>query len=264
MNFLPSKKFLTRAGISLLLIGGWFYFSSSNSSKIASNENGKIENNGGVLVFSRNKDTFSTKTENTNEWNISGDTSANNTGGNLLSDSSGSNTASVSGAISKNSFTPIALSELKTVDDDSTKALQKYAEDLVFALKPYSYDGLPNEGFLTMNAIENNNAEDLKKVGVMSELHKVVGNTLLKIQVPNVIAPRHLSLLNNILKISYFDKIMSGALEDPTNVMASVNGYKKETGDFINSITDINDFFKTKNITFTKGEKIKIYINSIE
>lgn len=159
---------------------------------------------------------------------------------------------------------PYKLTDLNITEDDSTESFKKYADDLILALKPYSNKDLPNEGYVTMEAIEKNMPEELIKIDLMSQIHKMVSNTLLKMTVPKNIASIHLNLVNNSIKLSYLDSILATAFENPNDVIPTVNQYKKETENMVTYILNLNKFFVDKGIEFGPDQQIDIYVNLIK
>lgn len=267
MDYLPSKNFLFRVLALFLLFGGWFFFSGNNAggnSKINNKNIGTVEKNGGSLVFSKNQEKGNTSKDLSlaDEWKIEND----NAGNNSINFLSAKNTANVSKTNIQNipQFKPYKQNYLNIISGEGKEDIKKYAQNLVLAIKPYSLKNLPNEGYLAMQAIMTGNTEDLEKIAIMGQIHKVVSETLLEMEVPKEIAGLHLSLLNNTAKISFIDSVLAEAFENSSFVMSFVNDYKRETDSLVSNINKINKFFSDKNIQFGPDEKIRIYINNIE
>ncbi len=274
MEYLPSNKFAKRAGIILLLFGAWFVFSENGTAdkNIAIDKEvdaiEKIEKRGNVLVFSRENTSLSKENdqETTNKWHWIEEEEEETTKKSepTYTRQTSDNTASISNSVTKKGFISYKFSNLNIVYDKNDAVYKKYAKDLVTALKPYSLTNLPNEGYLVMQAIQTGNSQDFEKIRIMSELHKVVAETLLGMQVPNEISSQHLKLVNNCAKISYIDLLLSLALESPDTVIATVNDFKRETDELVLNINQINKFFSEKKIEFGPEEQINLYINLIK
>lgn len=254
MEYLPSKKFIVRAIISILLIGGWFSYSALSGPKVTKIPDGTLENNGGIVVFSRNKGSDSSSLGEPLNWEDS--ETVNN--GSAPTGTTINNTANISGATVNSSFYPIKLAELNTNDLNNIAGFQKYAKSLSSALKPYSYEGIPSELDMALEFTQTLDEALITKIDVLSQLHKVVGDTLLKIQVPDELGWRHLNLVNNSLELSYLDKQMSENLGDSKKMPEILARFQIVSKLFISSISDLNNFFADKKITFDDKSNIKI------
>lgn len=256
MEYLPSKNFIQKAAIGLLLFGGWFYFfGASNDQKIV-----VINTDAATQSDTKEETIFGS----TILGKMFGDTKAINDVGER-----NDSTASATNAISstKNNiledFKKITPREITSFSNATKADYENYGRELVSALKPYGNPELANEGELTIIAISSGDQNLLKKISETANIHMAVAENLQKIKVPDEIMFRHLFLINDIRKISYLDGMMLTTFENPEKVLDVVNKYKLATISFMNSIVDINDFFKEKGITFSEGEKIQIYINSV-
>ncbi|HRY62816.1 MAG TPA: hypothetical protein P5056_03555, partial [Candidatus Paceibacterota bacterium] len=154
--------------------------------------------------------------------------------------------------------------ELNSFRGATNSDFETYAKGLVVSLKPYARPDLPNEGDITLSALESGDADGLKNVLLMAQIHYAIANELKTLKVPEEIKFRHLFLINNIETLSYADGLMVNAFDDPKMGIEAVNLYQSATKGLMNSLADINDFFKTKGIVFSQDEKLKIYINTLQ
>jgi hypothetical protein len=256
MEYLPSKNFIQKAAIGLLLFGGWFYF-------FGADKNPKIITQNNISQITKNTTNAG---NNPSMWEkIFGgnkDASEKTTKNNLLASVKNSVNLKEETVLSK--FKKTTASDLNSFSGATRLDYENYGKELVAALRPYANPGLANEGEVTMNAIASGDHRLLQKVTETANIHLTVADDLQKIKVPEEIKFRHLFLINDIRKISYLDGVMLLSLENPSKAFEAVNQYKLATISFMNSIVDINDFFKEQGINFSEGEKIQIYINSVQ
>lgn len=266
MEYLPSKKFLTRVLALFLALGGWFFFSGNNfiaNSEINNKNIGIVEKRDGTLVFSKNqeKESLFAGLSASDDWSLENNNQEETQY--LINKLATDKNEEIIKESSLFDFKPYKKNDLNIITIENESVLQKYANDLASALKPYSLKGLPNEGFLAMQAIETNNFEDFKKIEVMGQIHKVVTETLLKMQVPNELSTRHLDLINSSAKISHIDSKLAKNYDNPGTILFNANEFKKSSEELVFSIENINLFFAKKEIGFGPDKQIDIYINLI-
>lgn len=257
MEYLPSKKFGQKVLALLIVTVGWFYFSGKNTGSIINNNLAKDES--GLMVFSRTTNTPEPDMARRDEW---GNISENNTAQTVSSVRQNPLTLGNDNILS--GMTDTFASEIKTFSGTSKELYKNYGKKLVLALKPYSSSELPNEGEIAAKALGSGDYSELEKILAMGKLHAIVAINLKKIEVPEEIKFRHLFLIKNIEKLSFLDGILADAFEDPKRSINAIERHRVETNGLLDSVIDINNFFKEKAVDFTKDEKIMIYIKGIK
>ncbi len=141
-----------------------------------------------------------------------------------------------------------------TIEEDTKASQQVYGNALALVLAAASGTEYRDTLIAIDNATSNIDPSQLKKLTAIAGRYKTLTAQLLKLPVPQTLAPFHMQLVNNFKNITDVYPALQNIISDPLQGLAGVQTYQsltKETGHvFIN----IAQSFNKNGILFNKGE----------
>jgi len=141
-----------------------------------------------------------------------------------------------------------------TIVTDTPAAQKTYGNDLAVAMAKNSGTGYIDTMVAIDNATSQNDASHLQKLSSISGGYQTIAKTLLRIPVPQTLAPFHLQVVNNFQKIADTYTPMSTILTDPLRGLTAVKDYQTLTQETLLVFINIGQTLNKNGILFTKDE----------
>ena len=141
-----------------------------------------------------------------------------------------------------------------TIVTDTPAAQKTYGNDLAVAMAKNSGTGYIDTMVAIDNATSQNDASHLQKLSSISGSYQTIAKTLLRVPVPQTLAPFHLQVVNNFQKIADTYTPMSTILTDPLRGLTAVKDYQTLTQETLIVFINIGQTLNKNGILFTKDE----------
>lgn len=161
-------------------------------------------------------------------------------------------------ATSDTNLSLYTANNLKLASNESETALRAYGAGLAQTLSAYS---APRENDLKvmLAALDSQKKSDLAPLKEAQTLHLKAVDELLALTVPKSAAALHLRLVNNLAGQAMLLANMLQVFEEPLLALESAQVEYQQTADFYELASEINVYFRGRNITFNEAEGAKIY-----
>lgn len=155
------------------------------------------------------------------------------------------------------------ISDIKTIDDNSGAALKNYGNEAAGIINKYQADIQENEIDIINRAMEENNENEMRKLGPIIQMYLNISGELIKISAPKGVSLFHLNLINSVYNLAESLKKIKDTFKDPVNGIIGINQYKEEYAGVKEALLNISRYFTDKGIIFSSSEKgYKFFINN--
>jgi len=141
---------------------------------------------------------------------------------------------------------------------------RQYAEDLKYALEPYSNPNMPSEVDALMYEYEQGDGEGIKSLQRQKEVHALATAAIAKLSVPKSMTTYHLAVLNSTSRMQYLTENMLQVNENPLLALTSARMFGKEGAHFIEAMTVVNNSLANQGIFADEVAGKKLYVNTTE
>lgn len=154
-----------------------------------------------------------------------------------------------------------SVTNLKLASNESTSTLTNYGLKLANILSLLN-EAKGNGAEIMLKAIDNQDANLATQLATQAKIYKNTEIQLSSLAVPKSAAPMHVAILNSLHKINEMLLDMSQVLTNPQLAIKSGIIYQSNLTAFYQSLSNLNQYFSGKGITFRSQDQLTIFINS--
>lgn len=152
------------------------------------------------------------------------------------------------------------LLDINLVDSSDIAFIKEYGLKMGETLKTYSNIDIVSVGSSTLRVIDGGDAAELENIRKIKDGHLKVVRVLKEMEVPASAGEIHLNILNSLFRISQLVFMMEQASREPLLALESAREHEYALLDAYNSLKELNNYFKERNIIFEKDEGVDIKI----
>lgn len=160
-----------------------------------------------------------------------------------------------------------SISDILTSEDISSAAIKQYGNEMGAIIIEHSTDkDNDNEGEVVIlrRALENNDAEELKKLDPIILVYRNILRDMLNTIVPQNASSAHLSLVNGVVAIADTIEGMRATFYDPVVALSSAAVYHENVQKLFDGFQDLDKYFKEQNIVFDENDNGHIFAHIIQ
>lgn len=145
------------------------------------------------------------------------------------------------------------LKDASITSDTSDAALIAYATAASNAILANAVPAEEDELVTFVDAVENGDADSLKKVRDIAGGYRAIGQALIKVPVPSSAAAAHVRLANVLMNLNASILRMVAFSDDPIRAMIAVGEYSSFRDELIRAFAATNASFSTNGLVIEEG-----------
>jgi hypothetical protein len=165
---------------------------------------------------------------------------------------------------SKNVVTPARMyteGELRVVADNNPAAIKNYGNEIALILKSDPYAGGDNALTILNRSIQQNDKKEIEKLDSIISGYQVMLTQMLQASVPKSAIGPHLRMTNALSGMLNALKQMRSVFTDPVSAVVAVGHYADTLRGIPTAFSELQKFFKDKDIQFNANEHGVIFNN---
>lgn len=152
-----------------------------------------------------------------------------------------------------------SIINIKTINDDGSEAIRKYANDAGLVFKTYSISSR-NEAVIAKDALDKENPAILKELDPIIKSYKNILNGLLAVKAPQSMSKMHVDLINSVSSLVFIVEKLRVADVDPLAGVQAVARYTPTVQLFADAIINIKNKLISLGVKYTANESGTFFI----